>query len=406
MYAHARTALASLVCCGLILVGCADTSGPMDVDVHGVNTADGSVTVHLTGAAEGTHPGKEMKENTRKIEIGWGDAHPTTFAFHGARAQYDDPDGACFATLGGRDGPPADQSTADYLAGFLTGVREAVVWLEFDKDANGTASDGHDLTFNFFDDEGRRIHLGIFAHGQPPPTIHRSGGTFTVSAGEVRVWLREGPPRQQPRLFCGDHGDSVVLSDSPAAVAPPEAPAEVAAVAVSSTQIDLGWTPVSGAQAYGIQRRARVDGTWGNWELVGATSATSYADTGLEPGVRYRHRVRACNDAGCSGWTLGPLVITPVDPPEAPAVVSAEAVSSTRIDLAWTTVDGAASYRIQRRTRFDDGWGSWTLIEILSLTTYRDTGLEPGTRYRYRVRGCNAGGCSPWTNGPTVATPE
>jgi hypothetical protein len=172
--------------------------------------SDGPV-VTLSGAASGDHGDKTIKENNRQVEIGGGPQSETSFAFAGARGRYEA--GQCTAARGNPDGPTLDAGTAAELAGWLTAEDVlAGVSMTYDKRSDGQASDGHDLSFNFTDAAGRGVSVAIFAHGSPPPTIHRDGDTFRVSGGVVRVWLRDGPPRNHPKLFCGDHGDVVTLT--------------------------------------------------------------------------------------------------------------------------------------------------------------------------------------------------
>ena len=71
-----------------------------------------------------------------------------------------------------------------------------------------------------------------------------------------------------------------------------------------------------------------------------------------------------------------------------PTSLSASAVSSSQIDLAWTSNTNGAetSFRIERKT----GSGG-TYVEVgttgSGTTTYHDSGLDGGTTYYYRVRG-------------------
>lgn len=59
-------------------------------------------------------------------------------------------------------------------------------------------------------------------------------------------------------------------------------------------------------------------------------------------------------------------------------VVTATAVSSSQIDLSWTSIAGAIDYEIER--------DSVVIVTGHTTTTYNDTGLSPSTTYEYRVR--------------------
>lgn len=59
-------------------------------------------------------------------------------------------------------------------------------------------------------------------------------------------------------------------------------------------------------------------------------------------------------------------------------VVTATAVSSSQINLSWTSIAGAIDYEIER--------DSVVIVTGHTTTTYNDTGLSPSTTYEYRVR--------------------
>ena len=71
---------------------------------------------------------------------------------------------------------------------------------------------------------------------------------------------------------------------------------------MGTDRIDLSWTPPldeGGAEIEGY--RIMVAGPTGGFTALvnhTGTAATSYSDTGLEPGTRQRYQVQAINDAG------------------------------------------------------------------------------------------------------------
>jgi chitodextrinase/subtilisin family serine protease len=77
-------------------------------------------------------------------------------------------------------------------------------------------------------------------------------------------------------------------------------------------------------------------------------------------------------------------------PPSIPAAVSATAISSSQISLAWTASTdnvGVTTYKVYR---------NGTLFTLLgNVTSYTNGGLTPSTRYSYTVSACDAAGnCS------------
>jgi hypothetical protein len=102
------------------------------------------------------------------------------------------------------------------------------------------------------------------------------------------------------------------------------------------------------------------------------------------------------------------LTVSPAAPAP-PTDLVATAASGTEIDLAWSDNSGdETSFQVQRRTRDIDGiWSSYVVVAspAANATSHSDTGLSEGTRYRYRIRACNAGGCSAWAASNQVTTP-
>jgi hypothetical protein len=89
-----------------------------------------------------------------------------------------------------------------------------------------------------------------------------------------------------------------------------------------------------------------------------------------------------------------------------PETFAAEASSWRSIVLEWTEVPEAIKYKIERSTAVD-GSGGWMLIVTTDSreTTYRDSGLEPGTTYYYRVTAVPEVGTAPPSDVISATTP-
>lgn len=78
----------------------------------------------------------------------------------------------------------------------------------------------------------------------------------------------------------------------------PSAAANLAATAVSPSQINLVWQDTSSSESgFRIERQTATAGVWVQVGAVGANT-TSFSNTGLTPGVTYSYRVVALNSAG------------------------------------------------------------------------------------------------------------
>jgi subtilisin family serine protease len=98
---------------------------------------------------------------------------------------------------------------------------------------------------------------------------------------------------------------------------------------------------------------------------------------------------------------IGHLVGAPAPPPpaNAPSLLTATAVSSSRINLAWTeSSPDETGFEIRRCQ--GTGCTNFALIASVgaNVVSFANTGLSAGTLYRYEVRASNAGGTSSPSN--------
>lgn len=162
----------------------------------------------------------------------------------------------------------------------------------------------------------------------------------------------------------------------------PTVPTGVAAVANGPGRVDVSWSPSvddTGVAFYDIYRDDDIVDT-----VLG--SAQTYGDTTVSPGTSYSYRVRARDAAGnASAESLPSIVTTPgladSEAPSVPADVVSTPMSVSRIDLSWTASSdnlGVAGYTVYRA-------GSAVVTLGSAVTSWSNTGLQPGTSYGYEV---------------------
>jgi streptogramin lyase len=189
--------------------------------------------------------------------------------------------------------------------------------------------------------------------------------------------------------------------------APPAAPSNLTAMAVSSAEIDLTWTNNS-STATGVKVESSLDGI--TWTLLTTTAGnvTSFQNTGLSASTAYQYRVRATNAAGdsansntASATTQAPATVAPA----APSNLTAAAASTSEIDLTWS--DNSSSETGFKVESSLDGT-TWNLLATTAAnaTSYQSTGLNPATTYQYRVRATNAAGDSANSNTASATTAQ
>ena len=234
------------------------------------------------------------------------------------------------------------------------------------------------------------IREGILAATTPTASLNG----LTVTNGRLNIGNFAGSPPPPPT--------------------PPAAPGTLTATAVSASQINLAWADDSSNESgFTIERCTGAGCTaFAPLASVGA-GATSFANTALAAGTTYRYRVQAFNAAGTSGYSPIAQATTASAPPPptserplAPSdLVATPGPSAGRVSLAWSDnsnnetefwiyrcLSSACSFSVIARVGTDVG-------------SYVDSGLTPGTDYRYRVRAYNDAGTSPYSNLVVVTAP-
>lgn len=179
---------------------------------------------------------------------------------------------------------------------------------------------------------------------------------------------------------------------------PPSGTPSITIPATSTTgSYTVAWSAVSGATSYLVEEQANG----GNWAQIYNAAGGSLTVSGKGNGS-YNYRAKACNSAGCAGWS-GSAGITVSLPPAAPTGVVAKYIVinfsppwQVRVMASWTAVAGATRYEAYLgATKFFDG--------NITSAQYVYMG-SPSTLPTVMIRACNATGCS--SSPPVSATPQ
>lgn len=172
-------------------------------------------------------------------------------------------------------------------------------------------------------------------------------------------------------------------------------PAPPAAINVPSSSyspaIPVSWSASTNATNYVLQES--VNG--GGWGVAWSGNATSTTVTVPDSGT-YRFQVAACAAGGCSGFTLSGNVAVTLVPSSAPNLTAPSSSTTGTFTLTWTPVAGATRYQLNQNVG-----GVLTVPFNANGTSWTSSGLSAGTYY-YQVFACNAAGCGPGSNIPSV----
>lgn len=181
----------------------------------------------------------------------------------------------------------------------------------------------------------------------------------------------------------------LIISGCQAPLRKPNAPSELSAEAISSTEVKLTWKDNSNNEdGFKIERKTE-DGIY----TVIATlpkNTTEYIDTEVEPGITYYYRVFAFNSAGNSDYSNEVKVTTPLNIPSSPKDLQAIVVYPNKIQLTWKdSSNNEDGFKIYSKTPS----GNWTLVATVESNTesYID---EPAvlTLLEYKVTAYNESG--------------
>lgn len=167
-------------------------------------------------------------------------------------------------------------------------------------------------------------------------------------------------------------------------------------------QVALTWSAISGATGYRVKRAPTSGGPYTT--LPGSITATSFTDTGLTNGTTYYYVVVAIVN-GVDSANSNELSATPTNSTGLTApVLQSASPGNQQVDLTWTAVSSAASYKVKRATV--SGGSYTTIMQGLTGTTYSDTGVTNNTTYYYVVSAVSATGVESANSNQLSATPS
>lgn len=143
--------------------------------------------------------------------------------------------------------------------------------------------------------------------------------------------------------------------------------------------IKVTWGKVENALKYRVFRKTAS----GKWTKAGDTTDTSLVDTGAVDGTTYTYTVRCLTEDGKSYTSPyeSTQTITYQGKLSTPKLTSVQNAAKG-VTITWNKVNGAASYRVFRKT----AKGKWTKVGDTKKTSLTDTKAVSGTAYTYTVR--------------------
>ena len=163
------------------------------------------------------------------------------------------------------------------------------------------------------------------------------------------------------------------------------APEEKTVMTITLKNVDSGvkisWAVFAKADKYRVFKK-NVSGSWEKLETV---TDLSYIDTSVKAGEKATYTVLAMNAAGSALTEYGTgTSITFI----APAMTATVKYKATGAAVSWKESEGAAKYRVFRKT----GSGDWTNLATSAGLSYVDKTAVYGKTYIYMVRAMTESG--------------
>ncbi|MFE5342211.1 fibronectin type III domain-containing protein [Isoptericola sp. NPDC056578] len=225
-----------------------------------------------------------------------------------------------------------------------------------------------------------------------------AGTTFRDAGVEAGVPYRYQVTAVGPGGASDASAEVRALVTSGSTTAP--APGDLAVAAERSYSVDLAWSDVEGATAYGVYRAP----AGGALELLDHVAGPGYTDDTAEPSTSYRYAVTTVSPGGESEPSADVAATTsgPLDPVVAPGQVRATEVSAAAFTLDWAPVPGAETYQVYRR----DGGGAFARVGTTTAPGYTDDTISASVAsYDYAVTAVNELGESGRSESLTVPLP-
>ncbi|WP_185236280.1 chitinase N-terminal domain-containing protein [Teredinibacter franksiae] len=185
---------------------------------------------------------------------------------------------------------------------------------------------------------------------------------------------------------------------------PPSKPSMTGTTSSTSGSYTVSWNSVSGTTNY--RWRTRTNG--GGWSGDASRTSTSFSVSGKGTG-RYGYQVRACNSAGCSGYSAERTVTVSRAPGTPPSLGQDRTPSDPTVVVSWGASSGTVTqynfdYKKSTTSSWSNGYDGASRSKTLS-------GLSVGN-WNYRVKACNTyygvTACSGWktANGVIQTVPS
>lgn len=268
-----------------------------------------------------------------------------------------------------------------------------------------------ELTDYVYDARGRTTDVKNYINGAWHTTTYKYNAAgllegVTRPDGQTRSYVYDAARRllreyeaesatvYAQKRYTYNNASLITRIDTERTTTPISAPSLSAPTSSATGSYTVSWTSVADTTSYRLEEKVNS----GAWSDVQNTAATSRAVSGKN-NATYGYRVQACNAAGCGPYSaIVNVVVSLSGPPAVPSMTAPPSYNyGGSYSAVWGSVPGATSYRLEESRNS----GAWAEIYNGAGTSFS---LSKGmsATFSYRVRACNATGCSGYSAVRTV----
>lgn len=259
--------------------------------------------------------------------------------------------------------------------------------------ANGTSSSAVSVTWSASTDTGSGLSgYSVYRNGTRVAN-NISATSFSdsgLSASTTYSYVVEACDKASP-ANCVQSSAAAGTTQTAADTTPPTAPGNFKATANGTNQIRLTWNASTDPESpSGISYTIARNGT----PVVTTINVLTYTDGGLTADTTYQYTITAKNSVNLTSGVSTASAKTDPAPdttkPSVPQNLNGSAVNSSQINLTWnastdTGGSGLAGYNVYRG-------GSKINTNLVTSTSYGDSGLTASTAYSYTVAAVDGAG--------------
>jgi YD repeat-containing protein len=242
-------------------------------------------------------------------------------------------------------------------------------------------------------------HANLASEAALQSQCHSTGNAyrFTITFAEADRIAYAGQPLYVNGISITGGADTQLTGSGtfnmPASVRAPVPPASTsAALSGDLSTITVNWSATANTTSYKLEQQYNGSA---NWTVAYTGTARTTAISNPADGT-YTYRARGCNAISCGDPTVSNTVTVAHIPP-APSGISVPATSTGAVPVSWPAAAYATLYRLEHTSN-----GAWSEVYAGAATsTTINEGASGG--WYYRIRACNANGCSGYTTSGVVS---